>query len=218
MSKIKKENSDYHYFSASPKSEANYGLVHAKFFGKNFEFITASSVFSKRRIDTGTQLLIESMILPEKGSVLDIGCGYGAVGIVAAESNSKLQVYMTDVNTRAIMLAKKNIEKNKIVNAQVRRGHLYEPVEDLKFDCILSNPPVSAGMETVKTIITKAQKIMQTEANFEMVIRSKIGAKIFPELFVKTFGNCTVIARGKGFRVLMGKYTNKNTETERQNP
>jgi 16S rRNA (guanine1207-N2)-methyltransferase len=137
--------------------------------------------------------------------VLDIGCGYGVVGIVVAGFNSKLQVYMTDVNTRAVRLARKNVENNKIVNVQVRCGHLYESVKELKFDCILSNPPVSAGMETVKTIITEAPKIMQTEATFEMVIRSKIGAKIFPELFVKTFGNCTVIARGKGFRVLMGK-------------
>lgn len=204
MSKNKKVTGD-HYFSSSPKSDANYGLIRTSFFGKNFEFITASSVFSKRRIDTGTQLLIESMILPEKGTVLDIGCGYGAVGIVAASVNTKLQVHMTDVNTRAVSLAKKNIEKNRIVNAKAQSGHLYEPVENLKFDCILSNPPVSAGMETVKTIITEAPKNMQIGATFEMVIRSKIGAKIFPELFTNTFGNCTVIARESGFRVLLGK-------------
>jgi 16S rRNA G1207 methylase RsmC len=212
MSTNKKKHVNDHYFSFSPKSEANYGLIQAKFLGKNFEFITASSVFSKRRIDTGTQVLIESMILPEKGSALDIGCGYGAVGIAAATFNSKLQVYMTDVNTRAVSLAKKNIERNKIVNTQVRCGHLYEPVENLKFNCILSNPPVSAGMETVKTIITEAPKIMQPEAVFEMVIRSKIGAKILPELFTKTFGNCTIIARESGFRVLLGKYTDKKAE------
>jgi 16S rRNA (guanine1207-N2)-methyltransferase len=212
MSKNKKELTDDHYFSSSPKSEINYGLIRAKIFDKNFEFITASSVFSKHRIDTGTQLLIKSMILPEKGTILDIGCGYGAVGITAAKVNSKLQVYMTDVNTRAISLTKKNIEKNSVVNAKAYCGHLYEPVKNLKFDCILSNPPISAGMETVKTIITEAPKVMHDGAAFEMVIRSKIGAKIFPELFTNTFGNCTVIARESGFRVLLGKYVNKNVE------
>jgi 16S rRNA (guanine1207-N2)-methyltransferase len=211
MTKNKKEYDNDHYFSSSPKSETNYGLIQAKFLGKNFEFITASSVFSKRRIDTGTQLLIESMLLPEKGSALDIGCGYGAVGIAAATFNSELQIYMTDVNTRAVSLAKKNIERNKIINAQALCGHLYEPVENLKFNCVLSNPPVSAGMETVKTIITEAPKIMQSEAVFEMVIRSKIGAKILPELFIETFGNCTIIARESGFRVLLGKYTDKKS-------
>jgi len=198
-----------HYFSSLPKSEAKYGLVRAKFFGKSFEFITASSVFSKRRIDTGTQLLIESMVLPKTGLVLDIGCGYGAVGIMAAAFNSKLQVYLTDVNTRAVNLAKKNAERNRVFNAQVRCGYLYEPLEDLKFDCILSNPPVSAGMETVKAIIRGAPKIMQPEAVFEMVIRSKIGAKLFPVLFVETFGNCTVVSRESGFRVLIGKKSEK---------
>ncbi|MDR0797622.1 MAG: methyltransferase [Nitrososphaerota archaeon] len=213
MFKNKREVTGDHYFSSFPKSEANYGLIRTSFFDKNFEFITASSVFSKHRIDTGTQLLIKSMILPEKGSILDIGCGYGAVGIVAAKLNSKVQVYMTDVNTRAISLTKKNIEKNRVVNAKAQCGHFYEPVKNLKFDCILSNPPVSAGMETVKTIITEAPKNMQPGAAFEMVIRSKIGVKIFPELFTNIFGNCTVIARESGFRVLLGKYFGKNSET-----
>jgi len=201
----KKELTDDHYFSSSPKSEVTYGLIRTKFFDKKFEFITASSVFSKHRIDTGTQVLIESMILPEKGLVLDIGCGYGAVGIVAAKVNPNLQIYMTDINTRAINLTKKNIEKNNAYNAKAQCGHLYEPVKNLKFDCILSNPPISAGMETVKSIITEAPKIMQPKAIFEMVIRSKIGAKIFPELFTNTFGNYTVVARESGFRVLLGK-------------
>jgi len=194
-----------HYFSSSPKSEANYGLIHANLCGRNFEFITASSVFSKRRIDTGTQLLIESMVLPKTGSVLDIGCGYGAVGIAAATFNSKLQVWLTDVNARAVALAKKNLERNRVFNAQVRYGCLYEPVLGLRFDCVLSNPPVSAGMDTVKAIITGALGVLVEGGCFEMVIRSKIGAKILPELFVETFGNCEVVARGSGFRVLLGR-------------
>jgi len=146
------------------------------------------------------------MQLPEKGTVLDIGCGYGAVGIVAAKINANLQVYMTDINTRAISLTKKNIEKNNITNAKTQCGHLYEPVKTLKFNCILSNPPISAGMEIVKNIITEAPKNMHSEATFEMVVRSKIGTKIFPEIFTNTFGNYTIIARESGFRVLLGKY------------
>ncbi|MGD6933614.1 MAG: class I SAM-dependent methyltransferase [Candidatus Bathyarchaeia archaeon] len=194
-----------HYFSSTPKSDANYGLIRASLCGRNFEFITASSVFSKRRIDTGTQLLIESMVLPKTGSVLDIGCGYGAVGISAAKFNPELQVFMTDVNTRAVSLTKKNIERNRVFNAQVRYGCLYEPVLGLRFNCVLSNPPVSAGMDTVKAIITGAPKVMAEGAVFEMVIRSKIGAKLLPALFEETFGNCAVLSRGSGFRVLLGK-------------
>ena len=112
---------------------------------------------------------------------------------------------MTDVNARAVRLAKKNLTLNKVTNAEVRYGFFYEPVEDLKFNNVLSNPPVSAGMETVKAIVTGAPIVMGPEASFQMVIRSKIGAKILPALFNETFGNCEIVARESGFRVLMGK-------------
>ena len=96
-----------HYFVPEPKSKERFGLVRTVLCGKSFEFLTASSVFSKRRIDPGTRLLIESMVLPKTGCILDIGCGYGAVGIVAAALNPKLSVIMTDVNTRAVRLTKR---------------------------------------------------------------------------------------------------------------
>jgi 16S rRNA (guanine1207-N2)-methyltransferase len=205
MSKSKNIKDVEHYFTSSPKSEEKFGLIRTCLCGKPFEFLTASSVFSKRRIDPGTQLLIESMVLPKSGSALDIGCGYGAVGITAATFNPSLQVVMTDVNMRAVRLARRNIALNKIVNAEVHYGYLYEPVEGQTFNCILSNPPVSAGMETVKAIITGAPKVMAKDAIFQMVIRSKIGAKTLPALFNETFGNCSVLARESGYRVLMGK-------------
>ncbi len=196
-----------HYFVAEPKSAERFGLVRTSLCGRSFEFLTASSVFSKRRIDVGTRLLIESMILPKTGCILDIGCGYGAVGIAAAALNSKLIVFMTDVNVRAVHLVKKNVVLNKVRNTEVRYGHLYEPVEDLVFDCVLSNPPVSAGMETVKAIISQAPKVMADEATFQMVIRSKIGVKVLPALFKEVFGNCSVIDRESGFRVLLGQHS-----------
>jgi len=198
-------NSVEHYFSFAPKSKERFGLVRTCICGKSFEFLTASSVFSKRKVDSGTRLLIESMVLPEEGYVLDIGCGYGAVGIAVAAFKRKLNVVMTDVNARAVRLAKKNVFLNKVVNVDVRYGFFYEPVDEFKFNCVLSNPPVSAGMETVKAIVAGAPKVMAENSNFQMVIRSKIGAKLLPELFTETFGNCEVIARESGFRVLMGK-------------
>ena len=194
-----------HYFASAPKSEERFGLVRTSLCGKSFEFLTSASVFSKKKIDLGTRVLIEAMVLPQTGNVLDIGCGYGAVGIAAATFKSNLHVVMTDVNIRAVRLAKKNLEKNRVNNAEVKYGHLYEPVENLVFNCVLSNPPVSAGMETVRAIVKQAPKVMAPQATFQMVIRSKIGAKALPTLFCETFGNCTVLARESGYRVLMGK-------------
>lgn len=200
-----RKRSAEHYFATIPKSKAKFGIVRTRLRGESFEFLTASSVFSKKRVDLGTRLLIDAMVLPETGAVLDVGCGYGAVGIVAAASNALLHVVMTDVNMRAVHLARQNVEINKVNNAEVRCGYLYEPVKDLTFNCVLSNPPVSAGMETVKAIITEAPKVMAHEATFQMVIRSKIGAKTLPSVFNETFGNCAVLARESGYRVLIAE-------------
>lgn len=195
-----------HYFSPKPNSEDRFGLVRTQLLGRDFEFLTSSSVFSKRQVDLGTRVLVESMLLPSEGWLLDIGCGYGVVGIVAATVNPGLRVVMSDVNIRAVRLARRNVELNRLLrNVEVRFGFCFEPVANLKFDCILSNPPVSAGMCTVKALISGTRSILNPNGSFQMVIRSKIGAKVLPDFFEETFGNCNVIARKSGYRVLMGK-------------
>jgi 16S rRNA (guanine1207-N2)-methyltransferase len=194
-----------HYFAENPKSQLRYGLVRTCLRGKPFEFTTASSVFSIKRVDLGTRVLIESMVLPEKGCVLDVGCGYGAVGIVAAKFNPKLHVVLSDVNHRAILLARKNAEKNRVFNVEVRQGSLFEPVKDFCFSVVLSNPPVSAGMKTVEAIIGGAPVVMEAKGSFQMVVRSKIGKKTLPDAFREAFGNVKVLAIESGYRVLMAE-------------
>ena len=194
-----------HYFAAHPKSKMRLGIIHTHLRGIRFEFLTASGVFSKRRVDLGTRLLIESMVLPQEGYVLDVGCGYGAVGIAAATFNPNLRVIMVDVNERAVRLARQNAEKNCVGNVAVRRGYLYEPVKDLVFNCVLSNPPVSAGMETIKAIITEAPLHMTSKALFQMVVKSKIGGKRLCATLGDAFGNVAILARKSGYRVLVSE-------------
>jgi 16S rRNA G1207 methylase RsmC len=194
-----------HYFAEQPKSEARFGLVRTCLRGKPFEFVTASSVFSIKRVDLGTRVLIEAMVLPESGCVLDVGCGYGAVGIAAAAFNSRLRVVMTDVNRRAVLLARQNAERNHVCNVEVKQGNLYARVQDFCFDCVMLNPPVSAGMQTVEELIRGAPAVMACGGTFQMVIRSKIGKKTLPQIFTETFGNCKVLAIESGYRVLMGE-------------
>ena len=194
-----------HYYVETPNSPARFGLLRTYLRGKLFEFITASSVFSVKRIDPGTRVLIESMVLPETGCVLDIGCGYGAVGIVAAKLNSKVHVFLTDVNRRAILLARQNAEKNHVHNVEVRQGNLYSPVQSLCFNCIMSNPPVSAGMETVSEIVRCAPAFLASRGTLQMVVRSKIGKKKLPVVFAEAFGNVKVLAIESGYRVLMAE-------------
>jgi 16S rRNA G1207 methylase RsmC len=194
-----------HYFAVHPKSKPKLGKISTYLSGKPFEFFTASGIFSKKRIDLGTRLLIESMILPKEGYVLDVGCGYGAVGIAAAAFNPNLRVIMVDVNERAVRLARQNIKINNVHNAIVKRGHLYEPVKGLNFNCVLSNPPLSAGIETVKAIITEAPKHMTSKALIQMVLRSKVSGKRLCKIFEDTFGNVNVLARKSGYRILISE-------------
>jgi len=201
----KKSQEHDHYFATRPKSKIELGIIRTYFRGKPFEFMTASGVFSKERIDLGTRLLIESMVFPEKGSLLDVGCGYGAVGIAAAAFNPNLSVIMVDINERAVWLARQNVEINHVHNAEVRRGYLYEPVAGLTFDSVLSNPPVSAGMETVKAIIAEAPNHMTSKAKFQIVVKSKIGGKRLPMIFKEVFGNVSVLSRKSGYRVLIAE-------------
>ncbi|MFB3890245.1 MAG: class I SAM-dependent methyltransferase [Candidatus Bathyarchaeia archaeon] len=194
-----------HYYAEHPRSKAKFGLVQTRLRSKPFEFVTASGVFSAKRVDPGTRLLIESMILPEKGCVLDIGCGYGAVGIAAASFNPGLRVVLTDVNRRAILLTRENLERNRVANAETRQGSLYKPVQDLCFSSVLSNPPVSAGMRTVEGIIRGAPEVMECGATFQMVVQSKIGKKTLPQALIEVFGNFRVLARESGYRVLLAE-------------
>jgi 16S rRNA (guanine1207-N2)-methyltransferase len=195
-----------HYFSESPASEKGYGVVRTRLRGRGFEFLTGAGVFSKRQVDLGSRILVENMVLPEAGCVLDVGCGYGVVGIAAACFNPQLRVVLSDVNARAVYLARRNAEVNGVASrVDVRLGSFYLPVCGLRFDCVLSNPPVSAGMEVVRGIVVGAKSVLLPGGCFELVIRSKIGAKLIPDLFMQVFGNCSVVARESGYRVLLGR-------------
>jgi 16S rRNA (guanine1207-N2)-methyltransferase len=194
-----------HYFSEKPKTPPRFGFVRTCLKGKQFEFTTASSVFSVKHIDLGTRVLIENMQLPEHGNVLDVGCGYGAVGIAAAKLNPALHLVLTDVNRRAVLLARQNAEKNHTPNVEVHVGSLYHPVQGMCFNAVLSNPPVSAGMETVDAIIRNAPAVLNCGGTLQMVVRSKIGKKTLPQAFAETFGNCNVLAIESGYRILLGQ-------------
>lgn len=194
-----------HYFVKHPKSKPRLGIIYTYLKGKTFKFITSSGVFSKTRIDPGTRLLIEVMVLPPKGYVLDLGCGYGPVGIAAAAFNPNIHVIMVDVNKRAVKLARENARRNLVSNVEVKQGFLYKPVENMKFQAILSNPPVSAGMKIVEPIITQAKNHLLKNGTLQLVVRSEVGGKQISKLMEETFGNIKVLARKSGYRVLISK-------------
>jgi 16S rRNA (guanine1207-N2)-methyltransferase len=177
--------------------------VRCRLRGREFEFLTSSGMFSPKRIDNGSRLLIESMALPERGVVLDIGCGYGPIGIAAARLWPGLEVWMTDVNERAVRLAERNALRNGVGNVVVREGDLYEPVGERVFDAILSNPPISAGLaRVVGPLVSGAWGHLVDSGSLQLVVQSNKGGRAVASMMEGRFGAFEVAARGGGFRVL----------------
>ena len=198
--------SDSHYFSAKPTSKSIRGLIKTTLRGKEYKFVTSSGVFSAKRIDTGTRVLVENMVLPDEGRLLDMGCGIGVIGIVASRENPALEVHLSDVNERAFKLTRENIQRNQVKNCLTYNGYLYEPLGDLTFNAIISNPPISAGMKKVVfPLITGAYERLETDGTLQLVIQSKKGGKMLAKALDETFGEHEIIKRKSGYRVLCAK-------------
>ncbi|BAD85696.1 ribosomal RNA small subunit methyltransferase C [Thermococcus kodakarensis KOD1] len=191
-----------HYYSEEPSTPLKTKTIEVCVRGHCFKFITASGVFSFGRLDRGTELLIESMVLQPGWRVLDLGCGYGPIGIVASRFVD--YVVMTDVNRRAVSIAKKNLKINGVRNAEVRWGSLYEPVAGEKFDSIITNPPVHAGKEVLREIVINAPRHLNDGGYLQLVIKTKQGAKYIKSLMDETFTEVRELAKGSGYRVYAG--------------
>ena len=192
-----------HYFTKQPTSKLEPGLIRCTLRGLSLEFLTDSGVFSHRRIDAGTRLLIESMILPTEGALLDLGCGYGPIGIVAARLSTRLSVWMTDINARAVALAEENAARNRAGNIKALQGSIYEPVEGLEFDAIVSNPPISAGMKrVVEPLVEGSVDHLRDGGSLQLVVQSNKGGRTLAGLMEDAYGGVEVVARRGGYRVL----------------
>jgi 16S rRNA (guanine1207-N2)-methyltransferase len=190
-----------HYFSEEPEVAHRKGLIKTILRGHDLEFITSTGIFSYRRIDKGTRILIESMEVPQGGRLLDMGCGYGPIGITAYKVNPDLEIWMVDINRRAVELSRENVERNN-VKATVVQSHLYESIENLHFDSIVSNPPVSAGMrKAVEPIIEGATKHLVKGGNLQTVMQYNKGGRTLESLMEQYFGNVTVLDKKSGYRV-----------------
>ena len=170
--------------------------------GHAFAFRTDAGVFSRGGLDRGTELLLAALAVGPCQSILDLGCGYGAIGIVAARLSEGGHAILTDVNERAVTLARGNLAANGIRNAEVRLGNLYEPVAGMAFDHIVCNPPIRAGRGIVDCIIAEAPGHLLDGGSLWLVARTKQGADSLRHRMAAAFGTAEVVKRGSGFKVL----------------
>ena len=189
-----------HYYSKNPQTTSKPQEWDFTLRGEKFHFQTDSGVFSKNEVDFGSRVLIETFEdSSAEGPVLDVGCGYGPIGIAIAKSFPLKQVHMVDVNTRAIELAKKNAVKNNVENVEIYESDGLSAVEEEGFSAILTNPPIRAGKETVFRFYEEASKKIAPGGSLWVVIQKKQGAPSTQEKLEELFGNCRVAEKKKGY-------------------
>ena len=162
-------------------------------------FLTDAGVFSKKMVDFGSQLLLKCLEVNQGETVLDVGCGYGPLGLSLAKAYG-VQATMVDINNRALDLARQNAERNK-VEATIFQSNIYEQVEG-KFDHIISNPPIRAGKQVVHEIIEKSKDFLVTDGDLTIVIQKKQGAPSAKSKMEDVFGNCEIVKKDKGYYIL----------------
>jgi 16S rRNA (guanine1207-N2)-methyltransferase len=192
-----------HYYTSKPASSRETIRFQAVLRGRQLSFLSDAGVFSKNGIDFGSTLLIESMNIPVGAKVLDVGCGYGPIGLSAAVLSNPGLVTMVDVNNRALELARENAAANAITNVRIMQSDALEQVLDESFDCILTNPPIRAGKEVVHRIFQQAFDCLNSGGQLWVVIQKKQGA---PSAFAKLeqlFGEGQVVetAKDKGYKI-----------------
>jgi len=192
-----------HYYTKRPTSQERVGKVGIRVGGKYIEFLTSSGVFSPRRVDKATLLLIDNMALKPGGEILDMGAGYGPIGIVAASLNSKARVTMVEINERAAKLVRENIKANGITNAKIIAGDFFGPLGDRKFDTILMNPPIAIGLRRNFEVIEECKDHLRPGGSLQIVARHNKGGSKLREKMGEVFGNVEDTVKSGGFRVYM---------------
>ena len=193
-----------HYYSEKQTSELRITEIEVKLRGDILKFYTGSGVFSIGRIDKGSVLLIEKCLIEDNWKILDLGCGYGAVGVALAKAFPSIQVLMSDVNKRAIKLSRMNLKLNKIENATLKHSDLYSKIEG-KFDTIITNPPQSTGKDVCFKIIEDAKEHLEKGGLLQLVARHNKGGKMLEKKMREVFGNVKDIAKKGGYRVYISK-------------
>jgi 16S rRNA (guanine1207-N2)-methyltransferase len=195
-----------HYYSKSPSSSSNPQTWTFQLRGHSFTFTTDSGVFSKREVDFGSRLLIESFEQPEiEGAFLDVGCGYGPIGLSIAKDFPKRRVEMIDINERAIELANQNKITNQINNAVIYQSDLFDSVGDKMFAAILTNPPIRAGKSVVHSIFEQSFSHLLPNGELWVVIQKKQGAPSAIEKLESLFPKVEVVTRKKGYYIIKAK-------------
>ena len=197
-----------HYFKIDSNVKSEERLIRFHFRGKLFELFSDNGVFSKSGLDEGSNILIEYILkLPLNGRLLDMGCGYGPIGLTLATFFENSLVDMFDINERAVNLARKNQEKLGIKNVEIGVSDGFENVKN-DYNFIFINPPIRAGKQVIYKMFEDSFASLCNDGNLVIVIRKSHGAPSAQKKLIEIFGNCEIKEKNKGYYILQSTKNN----------
>ena len=200
------------YYTADPHSESKPVPCAFPYRGYGLNFMTDAGVFSKGELDVGSRLLLDA--LPElSGDVLDLGCGWGAIGVAIAKANKAARVVMADVNHRALGLARENCQRNG-VTAEVIESDGMSAVMGRKFDAVVTNPPIRAGKQVIYRMFADAAVSLHNGGALYLVIRKQQGAESCMKYLKTLFDSVEKLDKSAGFWVLKASEPKEGAKDE----
>lgn len=194
-----------HYFKNDASLNHDVTSYDVVILNQSFKFYTDAGVFSKRGLDYGSKVLIEQVVIKDHiKHVLDVGCGYGPIGISLAKVYPNLLVTMVDINERAVEMARKNATTHNVSNVEIKVSNLFSNVSGT-YDLILSNPPIRAGKQTIFKLYEDAEKHLNPGGLLCVVIQKKQGAPSTFEYLKTLFSAVEIVKKDKGYWVILSK-------------
>ena len=190
-----------HYYTRDPQSQSRPADCEFTYRGISLVFRTDAGVFSRGEVDTGTRLLLEA--LPEKmsGEILDLGCGWGAIGISVAKKWPEARVTMADVNLRALELSRENAKKNR-AEVICAESDGMSAFMGRTFDAVITNPPIRAGKQVIYKMFADAAKCLKPGGALYLVIRKQQGAESCIKYLQTIYAGVEKLDKSGGFWVI----------------
>jgi 16S rRNA (guanine1207-N2)-methyltransferase len=189
-----------HYFTPDPSTPHKPREIALRALGMTLTMHTDAGVFSSDGLDPGSRLLMESLP-PLTGRVADLGCGWGAMGVPLALKNPGAEFSLTDVNARAVDLARQNIIQNQAKNARATTGDGLKVLPG-PFEAVITNPPIRAGKQVIYGLFAEAKEKLAPGGKLYIVIRKQQGAPSALKFLQELFHSAQVIERGGGYWVI----------------
>src|SRR5699024_517802 len=197
-----------HYYTQKPEVEEKLTTWETELNGQSFKFTTSTGVFSKSEVDFGSRLLIETIKKPDiQAPILDLGCGYGPIGLSLAKKYSDTLIKMVDINERAIKMSQINADQNEVTNVDIKQSDGFgELDENEKYSLIVTNPPIRMGKKFIYSLFEESKKFLCQNGELWIVIQKKQGAASALKFLEEHFKEVTVEGRKKGYFIIRATF------------